>query len=159
MPRYDWPRFRLQVTSISLQFCTPSPLVLMLVVEPTVNGSLQCLWSRTFRMLRSTMNTEKTAHDHERRRYPHLRAKIPVELKYPGKTPMRTATDEISLSGCYIEMMFTMDVGTKLDLVFSLNQERVAAKGILLSTRPTLFRSSWMLTCRTSASLHCCWDR
>ena len=82
------------------------------------------------------MNTEKTAHDHERRRYPRLRAKVPVELKYPGKAPMRTATDEISLSGCYIEMMFTMDVGTKLDLVFSLNQERVAAKGIVVTKYP-----------------------
>jgi c-di-GMP-binding flagellar brake protein YcgR len=83
------------------------------------------------------MNTpEKTAHDPERRRYPRLRAKVPVELKYPEKTIMRTATDEISLGGCYIETMFTMDVGTKLELVFSLNEERVVAKGVVVTKYP-----------------------
>jgi hypothetical protein len=46
---------------------------------------------------------------------------------------MRTATDEISLCGCYIEMMFTIDVGTKLGLVFSLNQESVGSKGMVVT--------------------------
>lgn len=49
---------------------------------------------------------------------------------------MRTATDEISLCGCYIETMFTMDVGTKLELVFSLNQERVGATGLVATKYP-----------------------
>ena len=64
---------------------------------------------------------EKKSHDPERRRYPRVKAKVPAELICSGKSQMRTATDEISLCGCYIETMFTMDVGTKLGLVFSLN--------------------------------------
>ena len=79
---------------------------------------------------------ESKSHDQERRRYPRVRATIPVELICAGKSPMRTATDEISLCGCYIEMMFTIDVGTKLGLVFSRNEERVGAKGMVVTKHP-----------------------
>jgi c-di-GMP-binding flagellar brake protein YcgR len=79
---------------------------------------------------------ESKSYDPERRRYPRVKAKIPVELTCSGKPPMRTSTDEISLCGCYIETMFTMDVGTKLGLVFSLSQERVGANGIVATKHP-----------------------
>jgi len=79
---------------------------------------------------------ESKSHDQERRRYPRVKATIPVELICAGKSPMRTATNEISLCGCYIEAMFTMDVGTKLGLVFSLNHERVGAKGLVVTKHP-----------------------
>jgi c-di-GMP-binding flagellar brake protein YcgR len=79
---------------------------------------------------------ELESHDSERRRYPRVKATIPVELICAGKSPMRTATAEISLCGCYIEMMFTIDVGTKLGLVFSLNQERVGATGLVVTKHP-----------------------
>jgi c-di-GMP-binding flagellar brake protein YcgR len=79
---------------------------------------------------------ESKSHDQERRRYPRVKATIPVELICTGKSAMRTATDEISLCGCYIEMMFTIDIGTKLGVVFSLNQERVGAKGLVVTKHP-----------------------
>jgi c-di-GMP-binding flagellar brake protein YcgR len=79
---------------------------------------------------------ESKSHDPERRRYPRVKATIPVELICAGKSPMRTATDEISLCGCYVEMMFTIDVGTKVGVVFSLNQERVGAKGLVVTKHP-----------------------
>jgi hypothetical protein len=44
-----------------------------------------------------------------RRRYPRLKAKIPVELRCPNAALMRTATDEVSLCACYTETMFTID--------------------------------------------------
>jgi c-di-GMP-binding flagellar brake protein YcgR len=75
-------------------------------------------------------------HDSERRRYPRVRAKIPIELTSAGAPPMRTATEEISLCGCYVETMFTMDIGTKLGLVFSLNEERIEAQGIVATKYP-----------------------
>jgi len=77
-----------------------------------------------------------TPHDPERRRYPRVKAKVPVELLCSGAATMRTATDEISLCGCYIETMFTMDVGTKLILVFSLNEEEIRAKGVVATKYP-----------------------
>jgi c-di-GMP-binding flagellar brake protein YcgR len=77
-----------------------------------------------------------TPRDAERRRYPRIKAKVPVELKCSGMAPLRTETDEISLSGFYIETMFTLDVGTKLELVFSLEGERIGARAVIATKYP-----------------------
>jgi c-di-GMP-binding flagellar brake protein YcgR len=74
--------------------------------------------------------------DPERRRYPRIKAKIPIELRSQGMAPMRTATDEISVCGCYIETMFTMDLGTKLDVILSVNKEKLGAKGVVATKYP-----------------------
>jgi c-di-GMP-binding flagellar brake protein YcgR len=80
--------------------------------------------------------TAKATNDPERRRYPRIKAKVPVELRCAGKAQMRTTTDEISLCGCYIETMFTIEIGTKVELVFSLNQEKVIAKAVVATKTP-----------------------
>lgn len=49
---------------------------------------------------------------------------------------MRTATDEISVCGCYIETMFTLEVGTKLDLILSLKDETIRLKGVVATKYP-----------------------
>src|SRR2546428_11480557 len=46
----------------------------------------------------------------ERRRFPRVKGKIPVELHLSAGSPQRTSIDEISLCGCYIETMFTLEV-------------------------------------------------
>src|SRR5579864_7118963 len=74
--------------------------------------------------------------EHERRRYPRVRAKLPVEMLCSTMPTMRTATDEISLCGCYIETMFTMDIGTKLALVFSLDGEKIGTNGVVATKYP-----------------------
>ena len=75
-------------------------------------------------------------HRPERRRYPRIKAKVPIELNCPGAPAMRTATDEISVSGCYIETMFTMDVGTKLSLTLSIGGQSIHASGVLMTKYP-----------------------
>jgi len=75
-------------------------------------------------------------HDPERRHYPRIKAKVPVELRCPGTAPMRTATDEISIGGCYIETMFTMDIGTNVELVLSLDGENIHATGTIATKYP-----------------------
>lgn len=84
------------------------------------------------------MPTQSNANEHsERRRYPRLKAKIPVELFPDGATaPMRMATDEISLCGCYVESMFTMEIGAKMELIFSLNDVRISASGVVATKYP-----------------------
>ena len=80
---------------------------------------------------------EEPRYPPERRRYPRIRAKIPVQLLAFGTdVPMRLSTDEISLCGCYIESMFTMDVGTKLVLTFSLKEKAVTAKAVVATKYP-----------------------
>ncbi len=49
---------------------------------------------------------------------------------------MRTSTDEVSLCGCYIETMFTMEVGTKISLVLPVKGESIRANGIVVTKYP-----------------------
>jgi c-di-GMP-binding flagellar brake protein YcgR len=76
------------------------------------------------------------AHDPERRRYPRMKAKVPIELKCTGTASMRTATDEISLCGCYIETMFTMEVGTSLSLALSLKDDVIRCRSVVTTKYP-----------------------
>jgi hypothetical protein len=80
--------------------------------------------------------SEHPQHDPERRRYPRLNAKIPLEIHCPNSAPMRTSTDEVSLCGCYIETMFTMEVGTLLVLVFSWEDEKIATNAVVATKYP-----------------------
>jgi c-di-GMP-binding flagellar brake protein YcgR len=75
------------------------------------------------------------SYEPERRRYPRVKANIPVELSL-GAAPLRTATNEVSLCGCYIESMFTMDVGTKLTLSLSLKDEMIRCTGTVATKHP-----------------------
>ena len=49
-----------------------------------------------------------------------------VELYPDGAVaPIRTATCETSLGGCYVETMFTFPVGTVLNMVLWLGEEKI----------------------------------
>ncbi len=73
----------------------------------------------------------------ERRRFPRVKSAVALELRYPGCTsPVRATTSEISLGGCYIETMFTLDVGTKLDVVMWLDGQKLSAKGVIATRYP-----------------------
>jgi len=75
-------------------------------------------------------------HDPERRRHPRIKTKIPVELHSSGQPPMRTSTEEISICGCYIETMFTLEVGTRLELVFSFQSSTLILQGVVTTKYP-----------------------
>jgi|SRR5271170_792851 len=73
----------------------------------------------------------------ERRRYPRAKAAIPIEFKAEGVAVASHAeTADLSVSGCYIEMSFTMPVGTKLDVVFWLEEKRLLTKAIVVTHHP-----------------------
>ncbi len=76
------------------------------------------------------------AQDPERRRYPRVKARIPAELTGTGTAPIRTVTDEISLCGCYIETMFTMDIGTKQCVALSMKDAVIRCIGIVATKYP-----------------------
>jgi PilZ domain len=57
----------------------------------------------------------------ERRKYPRVKARVPVEIYVEGSdTPIRGATSDISLNGCYIESIFPFPKGATLDLKLQL---------------------------------------
>lgn len=73
----------------------------------------------------------------ERRKFPRVKSALALELRYAGCTaPVRATTSEISLGGCYIETMFTLDVGTKVDLVMWLDGQKLSARGIIATRYP-----------------------
>jgi c-di-GMP-binding flagellar brake protein YcgR len=73
----------------------------------------------------------------ERRRYPRVKTTIPLELRCAGNpAPLRTQTDEISLCGCYVETMFTLDVGAKLGLTLWLGGEKITATAVVATRYP-----------------------
>ncbi|HEX6805167.1 MAG TPA: PilZ domain-containing protein [Terriglobales bacterium] len=79
---------------------------------------------------------DNAQHDPERRRYPRIKVKISIELLRTGAPLTRTAIEDVSLCGCYMETMFTMEVGTTLNLILWLNEERLHAKGVVATKYP-----------------------
>ncbi len=75
--------------------------------------------------------------DQERRKYPRVKASIPIEFKTEGAAvASRAETADLSLSGFYVEMSFTLPVGTKLDLVLWVEDERLPANGVVVTHHP-----------------------
>jgi hypothetical protein len=73
----------------------------------------------------------------ERRRHPRLQTQVPLELHYPGSSaPLRATASEISLTGCYIETMFTLPAGTKLEMVLWVGGEKLLANGVIATCYP-----------------------
>lgn len=60
--------------------------------------------------------------EQERREYARVKINVPVEIRVEGATsPIRGATSDLSLGGCYIETIFPFPVGTLLDLKLNLD--------------------------------------
>jgi c-di-GMP-binding flagellar brake protein YcgR len=62
---------------------------------------------------------EPTKSQRQERRQ-HTRTKVAVEAKLHlegGRAPLRVKTADLSLGGLYVEMMFTLETGTKLKIV------------------------------------------
>ena len=73
----------------------------------------------------------------EHRKYPRTKAAIQVELKTEGAAvASRTETADLSVGGCYLEMSFTLQVGTKLDLVLWVEGERLPTTAVVVTHHP-----------------------
>jgi len=60
-------------------------------------------------------------HPNDRREYARIKVSVPVEIRTEsGIGPIRGATADLSLSGCYIETIFPIPIGTNLDLQLSI---------------------------------------
>ena len=62
----------------------------------------------------------------ERRKYLRIKAAIPVELMPEDAAAVTHAqTADISVGGCYVEMNFTLPVGTRVEMALWLGEEKV----------------------------------
>ena len=70
--------------------------------------------------------------DQNRRQYPRLKLSVPIEFRPEGtEFPIRGATSDLSLSGCYIEMTFTFPVGTVLEISLQLEDPVIAVATVV----------------------------
>ena len=70
----------------------------------------------------------------ERRQHPRKKVGIKAELHVEGNTPaLRTKALDLTPSGCFAEMLFTLDVGTKLTIDLWLKTDKVSAAGIVVT--------------------------
>ena len=63
-----------------------------------------------------------TTPEKDRRSSPRLKQRVPLELYVDGSdSPIRGATADLSLTGCYVETIFPLPKGTSLELKLQLD--------------------------------------
>ena len=71
----------------------------------------------------------------DRRRFPRFECKASVEVRLQSSgSPVRGNLVDLSLGGCYIEMMIPLPVSTQLDLVIWLESGKLATPGLVTSS-------------------------
>ena len=71
-----------------------------------------------------------------RRLYPRMKCRVTIELRPRRGGPMLGNLIDISLGGCYVETSAMLPAGTKLKLIFSIDDGRLQAEGSVMRTDP-----------------------
>ena len=74
----------------------------------------------------------------EKRRHARVKMRVPVEMRTANENPIRTDTSDLSLSGFYVEMLFTLEVGTRLDITLRLGDATIVAVGEVVTCDRTV---------------------
>src|SRR6266478_4076520 len=70
----------------------------------------------------------------ERRQHPRTKVAVEVDLQSERTaTPLRVKTADLSIGGLYVEMMFTLEVGTKLKIELWINDVKVSTGGVVVT--------------------------
>jgi c-di-GMP-binding flagellar brake protein YcgR len=70
--------------------------------------------------------------DQNRRKHPRVKMGVPIEFRPAGSEfPIRGATSDLSLTGCYVEMTFTFPVGTVLEISLQLEEPVLAVATVV----------------------------
>jgi len=72
----------------------------------------------------------------QQERRQHHRTKVAVEIElWPeaASAPLRVKTADLSIGGFYVEMMFTLAIGTKLKIVLWINDVKVSTRGVVVT--------------------------
>jgi hypothetical protein len=70
----------------------------------------------------------------ERRSSPRIKVKVPIELFAPDSdVPLRSATSDLSETGCYIETIFPFPIGTVFEMSLQLDGTLLALGTVVTS--------------------------
>ena len=74
--------------------------------------------------------------EHERREHIRPKLKVPIEIYVDGSdSPLRGATSDLSLGGCYLETIFPLPIGTNLELKLPL-EDPLLVLGTVVTSDP-----------------------
>ena len=88
------------------------------------------------------MNFEKqpvsgTVVPQDRRAYPRLPLQLQIELREEGSdVPSRLQTSDLSVGGCYVELMMTLPVGTLVNITLWLGETPVRIRARVVTRHP-----------------------
>ena len=68
----------------------------------------------------------------DRRKHARFKIKVPIEFHPEGSKTLRSATADLSLGGCYLEMLFTFPIGTILEVTLQVGRT-IQAKALVVS--------------------------
>jgi diguanylate cyclase (GGDEF)-like protein len=73
----------------------------------------------------------------DRRVHPRLKCRVAIELQADaGSTPVFANLTDISMGGCYVETSAILSPGSKLKLVFSMDDASLSAEGVVARLDP-----------------------
>jgi hypothetical protein len=73
----------------------------------------------------------------EQRQFPRFECRAGIEVRAESSpSPLRGHMADISLGGCYVEMMIPLKVATKLDLTVWLDNAKICTAGMVTSSHP-----------------------
>ena len=86
---------------------------------------------------RMYMEKQKQPFRKNRRTYPRLKCRVTIELRADGDSrPVLGNLTDISLGGCFVETSVILPPGTKLKLVFSIDDGKLHTEGKVLRIDP-----------------------
>ena len=72
------------------------------------------------------------------RQHARFKAAVPIELRPKGEpTPLRGQTADICLGGCYVEMIFTQEVSTVVDISLWVGDSKIYVNAEVVSKHPS----------------------
>ncbi len=69
----------------------------------------------------------------DRRAYPRTKVCVKTELRLANKDTLVEHTSDLSLGGCYVKTMVTIPVGTKLDIILWLGEDKVTISAMVVT--------------------------
>ncbi|PYX49941.1 MAG: hypothetical protein DMG76_35730 [Acidobacteria bacterium] len=75
----------------------------------------------------------------EKREHTRVKVSVPLELTPEGsKTPLWMETADLSVRGCYIETLFTLPLGTQVQVVLQAGKSKLLTTGKVVTRDPNV---------------------
>ncbi len=81
---------------------------------------------------RMYMEKQKQLSYKDRRSHPRIKCRVTIEMETePGGPPMFANVTDVSLGGCFVETSTIVSPGSRIKLVFSMDDATLSAEGVV----------------------------